>query len=160
MKYPVPTSIRLAKAISRIIPWMAWRGVGWAYAQYAVFRYRHAQESLAALGEFLNRRTKTDITAAIHRLDVILESDPRDVAAKVGCPVHYLAGFWDPIVPCWLSRGWLKRHVPTYAGGETIFSSDHAVLASAPDASAQWTRRWMSLEPRSSPLLEPKPISR
>ncbi len=147
VKYPIMPMVRMAKILNRITPWSAWRVLAWAYAKYAAFRYRNAPENLATLGEFLIRRTQDDLSAAAFRLDLILESDPRHVAASVRCPVHFLAGFWDIIVPCRLSQGWLKQHVPTYKGSETVFGSDHTVLANAPAESAQKTRRWMNLQP-------------
>jgi pimeloyl-ACP methyl ester carboxylesterase len=120
-------------------------GLG-VYARYARFRHRHAPETLASIGEFVERRTELDRRAMRHRLDLLSTYDPRPVACATRLPVHYLAGLVDPLVPWPLVRRWLRRNCPGYRGGRTFWLADHNVLATAPVRSADLVVEWMKAE--------------
>ncbi len=113
------------------------------YAAYARFRHRHAPETLLHIDEFMARRTFADRMAMKHRLKLLAENDPRTVAERTRTPVFALAGFWDPIVPRWRTRRWLKKHCPTFHGAMTINSADHNVLGTQPEKSASIICRWI-----------------
>ena len=53
------------------------------YAKVARFRFRHSPEVLANIHEFIARRTELDRQAAIHRLRLIAQNDPRPIARQV-----------------------------------------------------------------------------
>jgi pimeloyl-ACP methyl ester carboxylesterase len=113
------------------------------YVRFASFRHRHAPETLAELPEFVARRTAADWAAARHRLQLIIDSDPRPVTRRLAVPVYYLAGLVDPLVPWPWVRGWLRCHCPTYRAGKTYWGADHNVLATAPKPAAEQILRWM-----------------
>lgn len=113
------------------------------YARYAKLRHRRAPETLSSIHEFVSRRTELDRQAMRHRLDLLDQYDPRPIARQTRLPVHYLAGFVDPLVPWALVRWWLRRNCPGYCGGKTFWLSDHNVLATSPDRAANLTLTWM-----------------
>ncbi len=96
------------------------------------------------LNEFLARRTPLDKDAAAHRLTLIADADWRGVAAVTELPVFHLTGFFDPVVPWWPVRRWLRRHCPGYRGARLVFASDHNVLGWAARAAADQVVAWMA----------------
>lgn len=125
--------------------------ITWAlfvYAPLARFRHRNAPEVAASFDEFIRRRTQLDKCAGTHRLKLIAENDPKDLAALVNVPVYHLSGFWDPIVPWPFVRRWLKRHCPGYREGRLVAWGDHNVLGTGPKPAAEIVTRWMN--PKSS----------
>jgi len=114
------------------------------YAKYAKFRHRHAPETLASIAEFIARRTELDRQAAAHRLSLIHQYDPTPIARQTTLPVYALSGFFDPIVPWWQVRPWLRRNCPGYQGGKTILRADHNVLGTAPRIAADRVAGWIS----------------
>lgn len=144
VRHPAMWAVRAARvAVANLpLPWLRlWLSL---YARFARFRHRHAPETLAAIGEFIARRTDLDRRAIVHRLDLIAAADLRPVARAVDLPVFYLAGLADPIVPWPFVRAWLRRHCPGYRGGVTIWNADHNVLGTAPTACAAQVSRWMA----------------
>lgn len=147
VRHPVLWAVRAARRVvaQLPLPWLRlWLSL---YARFARFRHRHAPETLAAIGEFIARRTDLDRRAIVHRLDLIAGADLRQTARAVDLPVFYLAGLADPIVPWPLVRAWLCRHCPGYRGGAIIGNADHNVLGTAPVASAKQVLRWMASSP-------------
>ncbi|MBI5774356.1 MAG: alpha/beta hydrolase [Verrucomicrobia bacterium] len=144
VRHPLPWGVRLAARLTRgvSLTWLT-RLLFW-YARFARFRHRHAPETLASIAEFVARRTERDKQAAVHRLKLIVENDPRLVAAGTRLPVYHLTGFFDPIVPWPLVRPWLRRHCPGWRGGKIIWSADHNVLGTAPRAAADTVAGWMN----------------
>lgn len=144
VRHPARWAVRAARlAIANLpLPWLRrWLAL---YARFARFRHRHAPETLAAISEFIARRTDLDRRAIVHRLDLIAATDLRPVAQEVDLPVFYLAGLADPIVPWPFVRAWLRRHCPGYRGGVTIWKADHNVLGTAPAACVEHVLRWMA----------------
>lgn len=99
------------------------------------------------LTEFLARRTALDKDAAAHRLTLIAGADWRRVAAATELPVFHLTGCFDPVVPWWPVRRWLRRHCPGYRGARLVFASDHNVLGWAARAAADQVVAWMGQTP-------------
>ncbi len=120
------------------------------YAAYSRFRHRRAPETLESLGEFVERRTELDRQAMRHRLILLDQYDARPVARETRLPVHYLAGFVDPLVPWPLVRWWLRKHCPGYRGGKTFWLADHNVLATSPVRAANLVIKWMA-DTRTAP---------
>jgi pimeloyl-ACP methyl ester carboxylesterase len=114
------------------------------YAKVARFRYRHSPETLAHIHEFIARRTEPDREAAVHRLRLIAQNDPRLIARQVNLPVYALTGLIDPVVPWWRVRRWLKQNCPSLHEYKIMRSADHNVLGTAPQASADQVLRWMN----------------
>ena len=121
--------------VTRVLYW---------HARLARLRFRNAPEALAGLGEFLARRTELDKLAGSARLRLIAANHPELLAKAVDVPVHYVTGFWDPIVPWWPVLGWLRRNCRAYRGSRIIGTADHTVLATGAAAAAVAVRGWMN----------------
>ena len=85
------------------------------------------------------------VVAAVHRLTLIAENDPRVIAIQIKLPVYSLTGFFDPIVPWWRVRPWLRTNCPGYRAGKIIACADHNVLGTAPQVAAEIICRWLAL---------------
>ncbi|HSH93060.1 MAG TPA: alpha/beta hydrolase [Roseimicrobium sp.] len=144
VRHPMNWAVRLAARVGKgvSLSWLA-RFLFW-YARYARFRHRHAPETLSSIHEFVERRTELDRHAAIHRLHLIANNDPRPLASTVTVPVHHLSGLWDPVVPWMPVRPWLKHHCPGWKANRLIPSADHNVLGTAPAESALQVLKWMN----------------
>jgi hypothetical protein len=94
---------------------------------------------------FIARRTPEDLAAMIHRLELIIGSDFRRIASQSRIPVYLLTGLWDPIVPWWPVRRWLRDECPGYRHGRVLWDSDHTVLFSKPYKSAEIIADWMGV---------------
>jgi pimeloyl-ACP methyl ester carboxylesterase len=114
------------------------------YGRVAGRRYCDRPEILAELNEFVARRTNEDDRRAITgRYRVIADNDLRSVARDTEIPVYHLSGAWDPIVPWWQVRPWLRRHCPGYRASRVLWRAGHNVLFSAPGESAEQILAWM-----------------
>ena len=92
---------------------------------------------------FLVRRTELDLAAVRHRLDLIADNDPRDIAAQTRVPIYAQTGWLDPIVPWSFVRFWLRRHCPALRDYRVIWFSDHTVLNTAAEPAARQILAWM-----------------
>jgi pimeloyl-ACP methyl ester carboxylesterase len=149
VRHPLRWGVRLAERIAGGIPLALMTRILFGYAKVARFRYRHAPETLAHISEFIARRTELDRQAATHRLRLIGQNDPRNVARQVRVPVFALAGLVDPIVPWLAVRRWLRKHCPGFQESKLICSADHNVLGTGPESAAETVVKWMR---RTSPL--------
>lgn len=111
---------------------------------YSRFRHSHAPEVRESIREFAAHRTELDRQCMRQRLDLLAAFDTRPIAQQTHLPVHYLAGFVDPLVPWMLVRWWLRKHCPGYRGGRTFWLSDHNVLSCSPVATARLVLKWMT----------------
>lgn len=116
------------------------------WATYARVRFRHSPETRDSLAEFIDRRTEDDVRAVIHRLHLIRENDPRDVARATRLPVYLLSGLLDPIVFQPLVRFWLENHCPGFRGAHTISQADHTLLATEPSPAFKQIVHWIDQE--------------
>lgn len=144
VRYPWRLGVRLARPIVRHLP-------GWilgitlrTYLLRIRGMGRCSPQVRRSLEDFIERRLEpSDRAALLHRLDLILGSDPRDIARATRVPVWSLMGFWDPIVPWIPVRRWLRRECPGWRGDRVIWGADHAPLVSAPERSAEVILGWM-----------------
>jgi len=113
------------------------------YAKVARFRYRRSPETLADVQNFIARRTELDRRAAVHRLRLVAESDPRSIARNACVPVFALSGALDPIVPWIFVRRWLRRNCAALRDYR-VLRGDHNVLSTVPDASADQVVQWIN----------------
>ena len=143
VRYPFLPGVRLAGWLFGALP--AWSGkfALAIYRHYSRFRHRHAPETLECIDEFIARRNRLDVEAMRHRLRLIETYDCCGTSSRVNVPVFFLAGVIDPIVPWPISRRWLRRNCPGYAGSATILLADHNVLSTQPVRSAEIVLRWM-----------------
>ena len=116
------------------------------YAAAAPYRHRHAPETLADLGEFVARRNADDKVALGRRLKLIAQNDPRPTARDFHAPVYYLSGGFDPIVPWYFVRRWLRTQCPGFRESKIVVRADHNVLGTEPEQSARHILAWIGKE--------------
>ncbi len=145
VRHPTPWAVRLAAGLFGIIP-LAWLKFVLAfYARAARIRYRRSPEVQLEMREFISRRgLELDRQAARHRLDLIAEANLCEVAQRVSAPVYVMAGFFDPIVPWFWVRRWLRRNCAQLREYRIIAGADHNVLGTAPETAAKLVLRWMT----------------
>jgi pimeloyl-ACP methyl ester carboxylesterase len=144
VKYPNPMFWLMEKIAARISTRLLVRII-FGYAKIARFRYRRSPQTLAAIDEFIARRTELDRRAAQHRLHLVAENDPRPIARRAEVPVFGLTGLFDPIVPWPRVRRWLKKNCPALRDYKIIRRADHNVLSTAPVEASKQILEWMKL---------------
>ena len=151
VKHPMYWVVQSAEKLAGGISTAFFVWIIFGYARIARFRYRHSPETLAKIDEFISRRTELDRRAAQHRLHLIAQNDPRDIAGQIHVPVFGLSGFLDPIVPWPLVRRWLGKNCPALCDYKIIRSADHNVLSTAPMEAAKQILDWIAAAQASSP---------
>ena len=147
VRYPAPWVARCVQRINRRVPMRWLERFCRVYAWYARLRHAHAPETLAQIAEFVHRRlVEADRQAICHRYSLLIENDPRRIARECVVPVFYLTGFFDPVVPWFHVRPWLKRHCPACRAFKLVWRADHHVLGTAPAVCARAILQWMSTE--------------
>jgi pimeloyl-ACP methyl ester carboxylesterase len=127
------------------------------YGRVARVRFRRSPESLASVGEFIERRTLQDCRAARHRLSLVAANDPRPIVRRVKTPVYLLTGLWDPIVPWYPARAWLRENCAALRGHRIIWRADHNVLGTAPELAAAQVLKWITPPPAVDPMRQNAP---
>ena len=155
VRHPMRWGVRLAKRLCGGIPLALVTRILFGYAKVARFRYRHAPEVLANIKEFIDRRTELDRDAAVHRLRLIAQHDPRPIARQVNLPVYALTGLVDPIVPWFWVRLWLKKNCPSLREYKIIGCADHNVLGTGSQPAAEQVLRWMTEKQAKAASLRP-----
>jgi pimeloyl-ACP methyl ester carboxylesterase len=152
VRHPTPWGVRLAERLVGGVP-LPWIQHGLSgYAKLARLRFRRSPEVLRDLQEFLERRSvELDRQAAQHRLRLIAQNDPCAVARRAAAPVYVLSGLWDPIVPWFWVRRWLRKNCANLRDYRVIAGADHNVLGTAPAAAAEIILGWINshTEPRA-----------
>ena len=82
VKYPLRRAVRLAEKLTGRISNAFFIWIIFGYAKIARFRFRRSPEVLAAIDEFVARRTELDRRAAQHRLHLIAQYDARPIASQ------------------------------------------------------------------------------
>jgi pimeloyl-ACP methyl ester carboxylesterase len=143
VRHPMRWAARLIERYAGYIPFSWFAAMLSVYTKAARFRFRHSAPTLAAVQEFVDRRTRLDLQAAGHRLNLIAKNDPRPIVRNISIPVFGLTGAVDPIVPWIFVRPWLRRHCPALRDYAIIWQADHTVLATAPARCAEIILKWM-----------------
>ena len=145
IRHPWPWGVRVAHSASRAVPLKLLRCLCRLYGQAARRRFCSYPDIVRELDEFVERRAnEPDRRVITRRYQLIAENDPRLIARAVTLPVYHLSGAWDPIVPWWQVRPWLRRHCPGYRASRIIWSGGHNVLLSAPEESVEQIMAWLS----------------
>jgi pimeloyl-ACP methyl ester carboxylesterase len=144
VRHPMGWAVRLAEKTTGRISNAFFVRVVFGYAKLARFRYRRSPEVLSTIDEFVARRAEgLDRRSAQHRLHLIAENDPRDIASRMGLPVFGLTGWLDPVVPWPWVRRWLRKNCPTLRDYKVLPGADHNVLSTAPREAAAQVLRWI-----------------
>jgi pimeloyl-ACP methyl ester carboxylesterase len=143
VRHPMRWAARLVEQIAGSIPFSLIVAILFGYAKVARFRFRHSPATLATIQEFIDRRTELDRQAAVHRLHLLAQNDPRLIARNTSVPVFGLTGVLDPIVPWIFVRLWLRRHCPALCDYKIIWHADHTVLATRPAPAAEIILQWI-----------------
>jgi pimeloyl-ACP methyl ester carboxylesterase len=143
VRHPMAWGIRLAEWVSGAIPLALLTRILFGYARLARFRHRRSSEMRANIEEFMARRTSLDQRAAKHRLHLLAQSDPRPIARGAGVPIYGIAGLFDPVVPWFWVRRWLKRNCRSLREYRVIWRSEHNVLGTAAGAAAEQVVEWI-----------------
>ena len=144
VRHPWPWAVMLAHTASRAVPMRLLRSLCRLYVAPARRRFCHNPEAVSELAEFVERRTNDcDRRAITSRYCLIAGNDPSPVAHRATLPVFHLSGAWDPIVPWWQVRPWLRRHCPGYRASRILHHAGHNVLLSAPEESAAQILAWV-----------------
>jgi pimeloyl-ACP methyl ester carboxylesterase len=144
VRHPWPWGVQLAHSVSCAVPLSVLRILCRLYGRAAGRRFCDRPEILSELNEFVARRTnEADRRAITSRYRLITGNDPRPVACRAGVPVFHLSGAWDPIVPWWQVRSWLRRNCPGYRASRILWRAGHNVLLGAPVESAEQINDWI-----------------
>ena len=142
VRHPMRWAVRLVEKIAGQISLRLLIQIIFGYAKIARFRFRRSPEILEHINEFVERRTELDRQAATHRLHLIAQSDPREIARNGRVPVFALTGILDPIVPWPFVRRWLRKNC-TALRDYKIIHADHNVLGTGTREAAKQILEWM-----------------
>jgi pimeloyl-ACP methyl ester carboxylesterase len=158
IKHPWPWGVWLAQRASGGVPdWVLRRACG-TYGWLA--RRRCGAEGCGEVAEFVARRLAPDDRIAITaRYHLIADNDPRPCARSTRLPVYHLSGIFDPLVPWWQVRPWLRRHCPGFRESRMLFAG-HNVLLAAPAASARQILEWIKDSERGLQPALPSAVAR
>ena len=144
VRHPWAWGVRIAHSASCAVPMPLLRMLCGIYGRMAGRRYCDRPEIVAELNEFVARRTNEDDRRAMTgRYRIISDNDLQPTAQSAGVSVYHLSGAWDPIVPWWQVRPWLRRYCPGYRASKVLWRAGHNVLLSAPSESAEQILEWM-----------------
>jgi pimeloyl-ACP methyl ester carboxylesterase len=143
VRHPMITLVRLAQKVAGRISLSLLTRIMFGYARFARLRYRHSPETLASIREFVARRTERDRQAAVHRLQLIAQSNFNNVAEGTNVPVFAITGVLDPIVPWLFVRRWLRKHCSALREYRIFWKADHNVLGTAPNRAADQVIEWI-----------------
>jgi pimeloyl-ACP methyl ester carboxylesterase len=144
VRHPMRWGARLAEHIIGGAPLTWLRAMLFGYATLVRWRFRHSPEAREGIQEFIARFTELGRQAATHRLRLVAQNDPRAIARSARLPIYALAGLWDPIVPWFCVRHWLRRHCSSLREYRILWQADHNVLGTAPEAAAEQMVKWMA----------------
>jgi pimeloyl-ACP methyl ester carboxylesterase len=149
VRHPMTWAVRLAEYFCGAVSLGLLTRILFGYARIARLRSRNSPEAIAALDEFLARRTRLDQQAAKHRLHLLAKNDPCDIARNVTVPVYAITGLFDPIVPWVTVQRWLKKNCPMLKEYRIVRHSDHNVLGNAAKTAADYILQWMNVSAAS-----------
>jgi pimeloyl-ACP methyl ester carboxylesterase len=148
VRHPWPWGVRLAHAASKRASVRFIRRACTFYARTMSKRFGHCPGAAEEFAQFVeNRANDPDRHTITRRYLLIAGNHPATIARGTRLPVYHLTGAWDPIVPWWHVRPWLRKHCPGYRESRVIWSGDHNILLSSPDKSAEQILAWVGNHP-------------
>jgi pimeloyl-ACP methyl ester carboxylesterase len=145
VRHPMIWGVRLAEYFCGAISLGLLTRILFGYARIARLRARNSPEVRKGLDEFLARRTRLDQQAAKHRLHLLAKNDPCPIAKAMSVPLYAITGLFDPIVPWYWVRRWMKQNCPALKEYQIVTHSDHNVLGNASQTAAEYVLRWMKI---------------
>jgi pimeloyl-ACP methyl ester carboxylesterase len=152
VRHPFSAEVRLAERFCRNASFALVTHLLLGYARVSRFRFRRSPETFEAINDFVSHLTEADYEAAKHRLHLVGQSDAGAIARQTQVPVYAVTGLFDPIVPWFWVRGWLRRNCPALRDYRIIGLADHNVLGTASVKAAEHVLRWMG-----QPVMEVAP---
>jgi pimeloyl-ACP methyl ester carboxylesterase len=147
VRHPARWWVQLGERVCGGLP-LAWvTRMLFGYSKVARFRFRNNPETLASVEEFIARRTELDRQAAKHRLRLIAQNDPGDIARATRVPVYGITGLIDPVVPWIPVRKWLRTNCPSLREYRVVARADHNVLSTGVGAAAEQILKWVRQPP-------------
>jgi pimeloyl-ACP methyl ester carboxylesterase len=143
VRHPTTWGVRLADRLLGRISLGLITGILFGYARLARARFGRGTQMRKDIEEFIARRTPLDLKAAQHRLRLLAVHDPCDIASSTETPIYALSGLFDPIVPWFWVRRWLKKNCRALREYKIIGGADHNVLGTAPLKSANLVMAWI-----------------
>ena len=143
-RHPMRWGVRLAERVCGDISLSLMTRILFGYARVARFRFRNSPETQAGIEEFIAGLTERERQAAKHRLHLVLENDPCPLARQATVPIYALTGLFDPVVPWFWVRRWLKKNCPTLREYKIIRRADHNVLGTGAQDAADQVVAWIS----------------
>jgi len=144
VRHPWRWAVRLAQRFFSDFSFSVLSRVFCAYAWVTPFRFRRSPGTYLEIRDFIAGLTPRDFQSFRHRLDLIIQNDPRSIARQATLPIYALTGFFDPVVPWLWVRRWLRKNCPALREYKIIGRADHNVLGTAPEAAAEQILRWMA----------------
>ena len=145
VRHPMRWGVRVAERVCRDISFSLLTRLLFGYARISRWRFRHSPETIRGIEEFIESLTEQSRQAAKHRLHLVAQSDPCTIAQQTTLPVYALTGLFDPIVPWFWVRPWLKRNCAALRQYKIIYHADHNVLGTGAKAAADQVVKWMTL---------------
>jgi len=143
VRHPVTWAVRIAERLAGALSLGLITRILFGYARLARIRHRGSPETLRSIQEFIDRRTRLDQQAAQHRLHLLARNDPCEIARNTSVPIYAISGLFDPIVPWFWVRRWLRKHCPALREYKVVRSADHNVLGTAADIAADQVVSWI-----------------
>ena len=143
VRHPFIPGVRFAARVAGGVSLTLLTRVLFGYARLIRARYAKSPEVLAEIESFIARRTELDRQAAKHRLQLLTRYDACSVARQANVSIYALTGLFDPIVPWYWVRGWLRKNCPSLREYRIISQADHNVLSSAAQESADQILKWL-----------------
>jgi len=143
VRHPMLWGVRLAERICGAISLRLMTQILFGYARLVRLRHSRSPQTRQSIEEFLARRTKLDQQAAQHRLHLVAASDPCPIVERASLPIYAVTGLFDPIVPWYWVRRWLRKNCASLREYKVMFRADHNVLSTAANDTADLIVHWM-----------------
>jgi pimeloyl-ACP methyl ester carboxylesterase len=144
VQHPMRWAVRLAERVCGELSFSMIILILFGYAKLSRWRFRNSPETNSGIQEFIDSLTELDRQAAKHRLRLVAQSNPCAIARQVGVPLYALTGLFDPVVPWFWVRRWLRKNCPALREYRIISHADHNVLGTGATAAAEQILKWMA----------------
>jgi len=143
VRHPIVWGVRLAERLTGALSLGLIARILFGYARLVRWRHRKSPAMMSGIQEFLARRTKLDQKAAQHRLHILAQNDPCAIARSTTVPMYAITGLFDPIVPWFWVRRWLRKNCTALRQYKIIPSADHNVLGTGAQIAADQIVKWV-----------------